>query len=196
MAEQSPDPVECVGDLIQQGRPGDARGVPLMNHLAQPNSCWEQPEGSTPLIRWLRLEAACCSADREMTVPRSGRRVTARNPWLSTPKHLPLGAACALERCQFVLLGGEKHRTHVFTFPLQGCFFLVTSTMESKMSVVAGMSFSIACFQVSCPAWRGRSAARMSPEVLHFRAESGVCTKGTAWFSLGGSSHSADFPWV
>ncbi|NXR36444.1 TSN6 protein, partial [Zosterops hypoxanthus] len=35
------------------------------------------------------------------------------------------------------------------TLPLlQGCFFLVTSRMESKMSVVAGISFGIACFQV------------------------------------------------
>ncbi|XP_054497517.1 tetraspanin-6 isoform X1 [Agelaius tricolor] len=31
---------------------------------------------------------------------------------------------------------------------VNGCFFLVTSTMESKMSVVAGISFGIACFQL------------------------------------------------
>lgn len=51
-----------------------------------------------------------------------------------------------------MLLGGEKHWTHVLAFPpLQGCFFLVTSTMESKMSIVAGISFGIACFQVNLP---------------------------------------------
>ncbi|NXR53239.1 TSN6 protein, partial [Hippolais icterina] len=45
--------------------------------------------------------------------------------------------------------GGRKHWIHLLTLPpLQGCFFLVTSTMESKMSVVAGISFGIACFQV------------------------------------------------
>uniref|UniRef100_A0A8C3QRA7 Tetraspanin-7 n=1 Tax=Cyanoderma ruficeps TaxID=181631 RepID=A0A8C3QRA7_9PASS len=31
---------------------------------------------------------------------------------------------------------------------VDGCFFLVTSTMESKMSVVAGISFVNACFQL------------------------------------------------
>lgn len=53
-----------------------------------------------------------------------------------------------------MFLGGKKHWSHVLAFPpLQGCFFLVTSTMESKMSVVAGISFGIACFQVTLPCW-------------------------------------------
>lgn len=47
-------------------------------------------------------------------------------------------------------LGEGKQWTHMLAVcPLQGCFFLVTSTMESKMSVVAGISFGIACFQVN-----------------------------------------------
>ncbi|KAK2528964.1 Tspan6 [Columba guinea] len=39
----------------------------------------------------------------------------------------------------------RKAKLKVF---VDGCFFLVTSTMESKMSVVAGISFGIACFQL------------------------------------------------
>ncbi|KFV52500.1 Tetraspanin-6, partial [Gavia stellata] len=39
----------------------------------------------------------------------------------------------------------SKAKLKVF---VDGCFFLVTSTMESKMSVVAGISFGIACFQL------------------------------------------------
>uniref|UniRef100_A0A8B9DBM3 Tetraspanin-7 n=2 Tax=Anserinae TaxID=2068722 RepID=A0A8B9DBM3_ANSCY len=40
----------------------------------------------------------------------------------------------------------SKAKVKVF---VNGCFYLVTSTMESKMSVVAGISFGIACFQVN-----------------------------------------------
>ncbi|KFQ99736.1 Tetraspanin-7, partial [Opisthocomus hoazin] len=39
----------------------------------------------------------------------------------------------------------SKAKLKVF---VDGCFFLVTSTMESKMSIVAGISFGIACFQL------------------------------------------------
>uniref|UniRef100_U3JMR8 Tetraspanin n=1 Tax=Ficedula albicollis TaxID=59894 RepID=U3JMR8_FICAL len=39
----------------------------------------------------------------------------------------------------------NKAKLKVF---VDGCFFLVTSAMESKMSVVAGISFGIACFQL------------------------------------------------
>ncbi|NWX95851.1 TSN6 protein, partial [Nothoprocta ornata] len=39
----------------------------------------------------------------------------------------------------------SKAKAKVF---VDGCFFLVTSTMESKMSIVAGISFGIACFQL------------------------------------------------
>ncbi|NWW39813.1 TSN6 protein, partial [Panurus biarmicus] len=39
----------------------------------------------------------------------------------------------------------NKAKLKVF---VDGCFFLVTSTMESKMSIVAGISFGIACFQL------------------------------------------------
>ncbi|NXY63074.1 TSN6 protein, partial [Callaeas wilsoni] len=39
----------------------------------------------------------------------------------------------------------NKAKLKVF---VDGCFFLVTSTMESKLSIVAGISFGIACFQL------------------------------------------------
>lgn len=82
--------------------------------------------------------------------------MAARSPRLPAQEHLLL-----------VLWGGaglgwgEKHCTHKLAFPpLQGCFFLVTSTMESKMSVVAGISFGIACFQVTLPFWPARGERR------------------------------------
>uniref|UniRef100_A0A8C3J9V5 Tetraspanin-7 n=1 Tax=Calidris pygmaea TaxID=425635 RepID=A0A8C3J9V5_9CHAR len=51
----------------------------------------------------------------------------------------------------------SKAKQKVF---VDGCFFLVTSTMESKMSVVAGISFGIACFQVSLPCWPAEEGCR------------------------------------
>lgn len=59
------------------------------------------------------------------------------------------------------------------------------------MSVVAGISFGVACFQVTLPCWlaRERSDASLSPEVFNFCANpGGVCTEGTACFSQGGAA--------
>lgn len=59
------------------------------------------------------------------------------------------------------------------------------------MSVVAGISFGIACFQVKSPlpgTGGVQSEASMSPEVFNFCANSGVCTKGTACFTQGGAA--------
>ncbi|NXC22917.1 TSN6 protein, partial [Corythaeola cristata] len=52
----------------------------------------------------------------------------------------------------------SKAKLKVF---VDGCFFLVTSTMESKMGVVAGISFGIACFQVTLPCWLALEECRV-----------------------------------
>ncbi|KFW06242.1 PREDICTED: tetraspanin-6-like, partial [Fulmarus glacialis] len=49
------------------------------------------------------------------------------------------------DRSEEDLKDPSKAKLKVF---VDGCFFLVTSTMESKMSIVAGISFGIACFQL------------------------------------------------
>lgn len=50
MTVQSPEAVVSMGDLILQGRLGDARDVPLMSHLTQPNAPFgNSPWASAPL---------------------------------------------------------------------------------------------------------------------------------------------------
>lgn len=80
---------------------------------------------------------------------------SAGTPLLPAQEHLPLELWGGAALCPW----GAKLWIHVLAWlPLQGCFFLVTSTMESKMSVVAGISFGIACFQVNLLVWLGRRA--------------------------------------
>lgn len=120
--------------------------VPLMSHLAQAGS---SPRAVLPLIRAGRLLGTFLMGK-----------------WLcwGLAGGLQPGPPCCLHRSVFpwscpcfgeelvCTPGGGKHWIHLPCFASsQGCFFLVTSTMESKMSVVAGISFGIACFQVNLP---------------------------------------------
>lgn len=82
--------------------------------------------------------------------------------------------------------GNRKSWTHVLTLPLlQGCFFLVTSAMESKMSVVAGISFGIACFQVNVTCcWEQEQCGVKPASVLrHSISVQFVCVQKAQLFS-------------
>uniref|UniRef100_A0A8V0YZB5 Tetraspanin n=1 Tax=Gallus gallus TaxID=9031 RepID=A0A8V0YZB5_CHICK len=63
-----------------------------------------------------------------------------------TQKGIPQSCCKSQDDCSVEdLRDPSKAKQKVF---VDGCFFLVTSAMESKMSVVAGISFGIACFQL------------------------------------------------
>lgn len=56
------------------------------------------------------------------------------------------------------------------------------------MSVVAGISFGIACFQVTLHCWLAQEECRVKLACLWRYFISGVCTKGTACLSQGGAA--------
>ncbi|XP_006137487.1 tetraspanin-6 isoform X2 [Pelodiscus sinensis] len=69
--------------------------------------------------------------------------------WVNTTYFAQNGiphSCCKLQNCSDEDLKDlNKAKAEVFG---NGCFSLVTTVMESKMSIVAGISFGIACFQL------------------------------------------------
>lgn len=194
MAVESPDPVVSVGDLMWQGWLGDARDVPLMSHLAQPNALAlleNSPRAALPLITWLGWEAVWRSADREMTLPRSGRRVADRSLSCLRGSIFPWSCQCSGE-VPVCVPGGQKALEPRARFPSSAGLFFPGNVNDGVKNERCG--WNLLWHRVlpgNSPLLAGtgvQSEASVSPDVFNFCAKSGVWTKGTACFSQGGAA--------
>lgn len=153
-----------------------------------PGPGWEQPEGSAPLDKAPGLGEGLGQPWQGNPLLGPGRR---GQPGPLCCQHRSISPwSCFGEELVWTP-GGGKHWIHLLALPpLQGCFFLVTSTMESKMSVVAGISFGIACFQVNLPCLAGEECrvklAHLQRDLIS--VQSLACTKGTVGLSQGGAA--------